>query len=190
MKVVLFNGPPGSGKDSAGEALATSFKGAFVYKFAEALKLATHALFGEEDQPAHAFEKRKGTPLDEFFGMTPRATYIKVSETAVKPAFGRDFFGKVLAKQLRRAPSLVEIAAITDSGFDYEAAPVIEAAGRQNVLLIRVHRRGKTFDGDSRSYIEIDNLASRDLWNLGSEQEWHAQVISEVHRWMMTLEQG
>lgn len=183
MRVVLLNGPARVGKDSAGRALLRAFDGAEAVKFAGALKAGTHALFGLRGATPGTFETVKDEPRAEFFGLTPRQAYIAVSEGAVKPAFGLDFFGKVLAARLGGLRGC-RLAVVTDSGFEGEAVPVIEAFGAANTLLIRLHRRGHTFAGDSRAYLTLPGVATRDVTNDGAERDMHAAVVEVVTRWL------
>lgn len=152
-KILLINGPPRSGKDTAGDMVA-NLTGATVYKFATALKHGAHALFygmhGDlspttcaHAMHAAAFEQDKDKPLERFFGLTPREAYIALSEVFCKPLFGTAFFGTVLAAQIAAdAPAL---AVITDSGFVPEAEELCTQFGRENVAVLQLYRRGHHF---------------------------------------------
>ena len=182
MRVVLLNGAPGSGKDSAGRALLKGLYGTEIVKLAGALKAATHELFGLHGLAPGGFEAVKGEPAPEFFGLTPREAYILVSEKMVKPVLGEDFFGRVLVNRIRRLRNC-RIAAVTDSGFVDEARPVVEAFGPENVLLARLHRPGHTFKGDSRSHIDLPDVASIDIVNDGDEAAFGTLVVHVVSQW-------
>ncbi len=125
-------------------------------KFAATLKDMVHRAFGLDVRHDH-FESCKDEPQEVFHGKTPRQVYIAFSETFVKPLYGVGFFGSVLRESLlytcafRSTP--VSAVAISDSGFREEALEVMK--GFDKVLLVRIHRPGKTFDGDGRSYIEL-----------------------------------
>lgn len=181
--VVFLNGPPRSGKDTAGNIITNAVHGGRTAKFAHVLKVATHALFAslqgrqveldkhgygvghfEELSNDATYEYCKGDPRPEFFGKTPREAYIAVSELLCKPLFGSDFFGRRLADHIILNPD-VPVWAITDSGFVDEALPIINAVGRHNCTLVRMHRTGATFTGDSRGYIDLDVPAKLDLRN-------------------------
>lgn len=186
--VVFLNGPPRSGKDTIGRIITDAVPGARAVKYAHALKVATHALFaslqGRQvttdaygywccDTDVDAMDKLhddayyeavKGEPCRDFFGKTPREAYIAVSELLCKPLFGPQFFGRLLAEEIARHPS-VPVWAITDSGFAEEAAPIIAAVGRENCTLVRMRRQGCGFAGDSRSYIDLDVPNRFDVMN-------------------------
>ena len=62
---------------------------------------------------------------------------------------GSGYFGVARAKAIQEG----EIAVDSSTGFVEELPPLIERLGQENILLIRVHREGATFEGDSRNYI-------------------------------------
>lgn len=78
-----------------------------------------------------------------------RMAMIYISELVMKPRFGENYFGVARAKAIQEG----EIAVDSSTGFVDELPPLIERLGQENILLIRVHREGATFEGDSRSYI-------------------------------------
>jgi hypothetical protein len=202
--VVFLNGPPRCGKDTAGRIIADAVAGARVVKFAHALKVATHALFaglqgrqvssdkygywtspsgdGAAMEKLHNdayYEDCKGEPSVEFFGLSPRAAYIAVSEVLCKPLFGKQFFGQVLANEIARHPA-VPLWAITDSGFVDEALPIIAAVGRENCTLVNIQREGCTFAGDSRGYIDLDVIAKLGLRNDTSLEQFAYLIRTAV----------
>lgn len=183
MKVIFLNGPPRSGKDTVGRIITEVVPQARTHKMANALKIGTHALFAGLRGPdackaaiarghnrEDLYEYSKETPSAFFFGKTPRECYIAVSELLCKPVFGQEFFGQILAEGIQTHPE-VPLWAITDSGFVPEVLPIIRAVGRENCMLVRVHREGCTFAGDSRSYIDLDVPTKLDLRNDGTLAE-------------------
>jgi hypothetical protein len=182
-KIVLLNGPPGSGKDSLGNYIAERTWGGKVYKFADAVKRGTHALYGMADVNRDFFEQTKETPNPLFDGLTPRQAYIHYSEKVVKPIFGPQWFGKMFVRQVTK--NNTKLALVTDSGFWNEIEPVIEAFGKENVLLVRIHAdsRGKSFAGDSRNYVHTHMLKSIDLYNDGLLKPFLTEGLKQVWRW-------
>lgn len=178
MRIILLNGPPRSGKDTAADELI-SFLGsrsidARKYKFATALKERAHAMYGMTDAPPDAFESVKDERNSAFYGLTPRQAYIEVSERYFKAVHGDDFFGRLLAEELRTWRP--EIALVSDSGFLSEALVLIEEFGADNMSLVRIHREGTDFKNDSRGYLDIFGIKTYDVDNDGTRLELVANL--------------
>ena len=181
MKIVLLNGPPRSGKDTAALALR-SYLGATIYKFADPLKSALHALFGLHNSDPSCFESVKAQHLPELFGWTPREAYIALSEKGVKPVFGPSHFGNVLTCRLvfDRTSKLV---AVPDSGFVIEALPLLDQFGANNILLLQLTRSDCSFEGDSRGYIQLPNVQTHQLHN-DKKRDFEREVVGTVRDWL------
>lgn len=94
----------------------------------------------------------KNHPEDAYgtcLNLSIREAMIYISEVVMKPRFGDNYFGVARAKAIQEG----EIAVDSSTGFVEELPPLIERLGQENILLIRVHREGATFEGDSRNYI-------------------------------------
>lgn len=182
MRIYLLNGPPRSGKDTAGKMLAKMLDNAVVMKFATPLKMATHAMMamlrGDKQVPGpEAFEDSKDTPQEFFFEATPRCAYINVSEGLCKKLFGKRIFGTLMVKKIKEAQEKgIENVVITDSGFQEEAQILVDEFGAENIDLIRVLREGSHFIGDSRDYISLGDASPRFLHNDGSRGDLRMSV--------------
>ncbi len=166
-KIVLINGPPYSGKDDAGKILRR-IRAARMYKMSRPLKDGLREFFGfgiddVRDIEAHKDEHVVGlfspsSPDDvHTIPLSWRDVQISLSETWAKPLFGQAILGR-LAVQYLSQPTSFDMTVITDVGFREEALPIVHAFGVDNILLIQLTRKGCSFKGDSRSYIELDDL--------------------------------
>lgn len=189
MRIVLLNGPPRSGKDTAARHLADRL-GCIRMGFADELKARTHVRFGLEPEPFDRFEAAKDLPSAEFGGMSPRQAYIDQSERHDKLAHGQGFYGRAwLARRARLHPASRRLA-IPDSGFVPEARELIAAFGAASILLIRIHAeaRGCTYAGDSRAHIDLsaDGVPAFDVRNdiPGDPARFLATVEAIVAPWM------
>jgi hypothetical protein len=177
-KLILFSGPPRCGKDTAAEYLEIKFD-AYCFKFSAPIKAAIRAAFDlYPDEIAYA-ESIKSEPTALFHGHSYRATQISFSEDWAKPFFGQDIFGQLAAKHLRNVitedPSRI-LFCCSDSGFQVEAWPVIDIFGPENVLLVRVEREGTSFEGDSRSYIDLPGINTISLKNNDTLEEYYQAI--------------
>lgn len=168
--VILFNGPPGSGKDTAASMAFNLVFQKYTrnsmipwrpkhLKFADPLKAAAHTLYNIPHS-AEYYEKElghkwKNEPSPLFFGRKPRDVYISLSEEYAKRAHDSTFFGRIAARRIQLEKQ-ANIFIFSDSGFADEAIPVIGNVGIENVLLVEMRRAGCSYDGDSRSYIAAD----------------------------------
>lgn len=180
--VVVFNGPPGSGKDTAADFI-TFHLGANHVRFKDPLVDITCTVYKVSAGwwRAHYTRDLKEVRQPELRDQSPREALIHVSENVIKPSFGADAFGRVAAAAL--TPSGLNV--ISDGGFVHELAPVVAAVGQDNVLVIRLHRDGCDFSRDSRAYLPDRALGCRvlDLDNDGSVETFctRALQIAQCH---------
>lgn len=147
--IVIFNGPPGSGKDAA----ASYFKklGFKHLSFKHVLFQETIAFFGvDEEWFMNGYNDRsiKEQPEDLLDGMSRREAMIYVSEDITKPEFGQDIFGVHVASEVEDG----EDYAISDGGFEAELVPLINRVGADNIILVQLTREGCDYSSDSRRY--------------------------------------
>lgn len=175
QKVVFFNGPPFSGKDTALRLLPSLKR----VSFADVLKDQFEAAFSYYERPEGA---DKDLPMPEpFQAQTYRQGLIGYSERFMKPLFGQDIFGKILLEEMRhdRHP----VFGITDSGFEYEAQPIIDHYGIGNCALVRVVRTGYDFKGDSRTYWKTTfQMKQFVAYNTGSLEDYRS-ILQPILQW-------
>jgi len=106
-----------------------------------------------------------------------REAMIYVSEIICKPRLGKAYFGKARADSIQEGELVID----DSCGFAHELPPLIERVGQENILLLRIHREGYTFDGDSRGLIPdgvIDNTI--DIYNANTLNDFLDKVEAEV----------
>lgn len=158
MKVILLNGPPRVGKNTAANMLAVEFDCAII-GFSHHLKRMVHGIYlGREgwDMDPDAFDGCKDEPQAMLSGMSWRKAYIFYSEQVIKPLHGKDWFGSQFVKAA--TASGADIVVVPDSGFVQEAERTVREFGAENVRLVRIFKDGCSFDGDSRGYIGLKHL--------------------------------
>lgn len=163
-KIIILNGPAGCGKDTLAMAMveigfakeSTSFKNPmFNIALAALGPDAYHEFLDGYDDRA-----RKEKPESFLNGLSRRQFMIAISEQFIKPVLGSEYFGKYLAENL---PDGDEVFVVSDGGFASEVAPIV-AAGH-DVRIVRLHRDGYTFDGDSRGYLyDVDGVKDYDIY--------------------------
>jgi len=180
MHCVAIQGPPRSGKDTAGFYIKTEFEAlgyhAILCKAAGWLKttVAKHA-FGEFPVMNEADIERVKDQLIPGRDITFRQALICFSEQYAKPMFGADFFGKKLVEQMlvleanytefygMHAKEVVFV--MTDAGFEEEQIPVQNCMGKEFYSIVQMHREGCDYSYDSRSYFCLNGSRCEKLHN-------------------------
>jgi hypothetical protein len=174
-KTIILNAPPNAGKDTIAIALAAA-TGALHMEMKEHLYHVTASLFNVnrvmfENMTTDRERKERQTqlltlPMDRYnqlcritgskpvrgvspnsvHAISPREALIYTSELVIKPAQGRDYFGKIANSNIQPCG-----AVFSDGGFDDELTPIL--LGQEDVYIIKFDREGCSWEGDSRSWL-------------------------------------
>jgi len=159
-KIIFFNGPPRSGKDTIVNELVKKYSNCENIKFSNPLKTALPVFFGLSKEQIVSLENDKEVKKDYFLGKSWREIQISLSEEWAKPVFGYKVFGDITLNIIKNSNN--QLFLISDSGFQEEAGSLIDYFGKDNCLLIRITRDGTSFNNDSRSYwkniYDIDDI--------------------------------
>jgi hypothetical protein len=108
--------------------------------------------------------------------LSVRQAMIYVSEMICKPSFGQDYFGRIRAESVTENDSVVVDGSC---GFMEELVPLADKFYDKldDITVIKVHREGCDFSGDSRDYLsdeQIKDLGFKvvDVYNDGTEKEF------------------
>jgi hypothetical protein len=212
LKVVVFNSPPRLGKGEAAKRMIEvtntddTFFTAHHREFKDSLFKLVSAMYGISveqflegyDSPCEGsptgWLKDLDTASIRFVGEAPcddtdesysqRGSLIHMSENIIKPVFGKDAFGKAMVASLPESG----VVFISDGGFFDELVPVINHVGEDNVFVVRIHRDGVGFEGDSRGYLTDEELNSRyvqfsDVNNNDTLEEFLVDIEKSVFSW-------
>lgn len=170
-KIVFINGPKGVGKDTLGLKLKEHYNPLWVQtgtflpaciKMARPIKDMLRTMFSLSPEEYAFFIEGTGKDVacERFFGYSPRHLMIDFSEQWAKRLFGPEVFGKLMVQN----QSLINrLCFITDTGFGPETKPITIRFGSQHCALIRLHRLGLNYSGDSRDTVEIPGVISTDI---------------------------
>ena len=190
-KIILLNGPPHCGKDTAAKFIKEHLgRTTEIHKFAGPLKYITSAFaeyMGDMHSNVLSDEPNvKNSPNKYLLGKSPREFQISISEDWMKQLYGESVFGEILANRIMSIPDWQSRAFIvSDSGFRLEAEELIKAFGANNILLIRLHRTNCNFSIDSRSYIELAdlNVTEVDIENNSSLSSLRECLVKTIKHW-------
>ncbi len=189
MSLILFNGPPRSGKDRGAEIVKKSMPQCHHMKLAQPLKDAVHKLLGLSPAQCHMFEDFKDEPYPEFNDMSPREIYIDMSEEFAKPRFGNDVFGKVMINRMSNVMS--NNVVLSDVGFDDEVRCLWSQKVKGKVYCIQLERKGCSFATDSRNYLTEATLSHLDghtmIRNDFEPELYEAQIKRALKKWKLIL---
>lgn len=182
-KFIFINGPAGSGKSTLAEQITSLHPECFRESFAEPIRSMIYSVFFPSDGPLEyrynlREQKIKSSRLATLAGLdieagdnpSTREVMIEFSESFMKRLFGPDIFGRLLWQRCAEQTHFYESFVVDDSGFVDEAAYVIGRVGKDNCHLVRLHRTGTHYRGDSRGYISLEGVQTLDLHNDGSPE--------------------
>jgi hypothetical protein len=152
--ILIFNGPPGSGKDAICYYLEEKFNFENV-SFKKTLFDEVLLYYNVDRQwfidgylDRDAKENKKESLLN---GLTRREAMIHVSEDICKPKYGKDYFSIGVSKEINS--DLNKDYCFSDGGFLEEFGAVININGKERVKIIQLFRNNCDFSRDSRRYI-------------------------------------
>lgn len=198
MKIVWLNGPPRSGKDTVGQALADYYerefgKDCYVTKLAAPIKRAVKAFLGMDnvewfhmDTLGKGKDSSSASPIT--YGRSLRECQIALAETFAKPLWGDQIFGKMLRDKVKNLPSKNVMVFVTDAGFAEECEPLIAWSGFENNALIRLSRDGTDYSKDSRSDIDLTYLGVPPIpvannWSIPEVCKSIHYALKEIKKW-------
>ena len=161
--IIVLNGPPRCGKDTIAGLIKQRLTLCVEFKMSMVMKRYIPDIFGLSDVQRRAIELYKDEPEGIFNGMSWREVQISFSEDWMKPKFGKDIFGRLAAQRMKGL--IANHIVVSDSGFNEELIPVIQAFGANNVIVWRIYRPGCSFKNDSRDYLINDEVEIKELNN-------------------------
>lgn len=153
--IILFNGPPGAGKDIAADYFKS--KGFKHLSFKYRLFKETIKYFGVDEKwfmEGYNNRDTKEVPSSLLNHMSRREAMIYVSEEVIKPRKGPDYFGNLVANEI----DLTKNYCISDGGFIEELIPVVGKVGVNNFVLVQLTRDECDYSTDSRRYFKGNGI--------------------------------
>lgn len=183
-KIIILNGPPGCGKDTLAELLQRIFGTgtAKITTFKEPMFQIAMAMTGMSREEWFAMYNNrdlKERRQRELCDKTVRDFMIWISEGIVKPMFGEEQFGKLASKQVQ--PHGVTI--FSDGGFPAEVRELHNNCYKSHMIyIVRLHRGGFSFDGDSRQYLYGERFHTLDYIDYNLHDGCAADDAFAIHR--------
>lgn len=194
MSLILFNGPPGCGKDTMAKAIwdkRWTLPGSWRF---DRMSMPNKRAFAGTTDSFHKlnafghnseWEPKKDLPDPLLHGKTYRQWQIEFSEDFMKPLYGDDIFPRLFAD--RNHERLIDPNfhfLVPDLGFEIELRALRTMYPQLKILAVRIYRDGCDFSSDSRGYLEPD-LSSLFLivHNNGTLEELETKALRIAHDW-------
>jgi hypothetical protein len=184
-KIILFNGPPRSGKDTAAsylyDLLQNQDKDPHILRMSQPIKAAFQGMLNLKHggyECLHEYEETKEEPIPIFSakkGTSYRQWQIDFSEKFMKPLYGDNIFASIFIQEVETLDC--DVVLVPDCGFQVEYDLLAETYGEENILVVQLSRKGKDFSNDSRSY--LTDIPANCLWcihNDESIEDFHATL--------------
>ena len=201
-QIIIFNGPPGSGKDFACSYLKERYSNVIHISFKEKLIDLTCRFYGvsreEWDERyensstlGSGFVRWKDIPWEKLGYLSQREALIHVSENVIKPVFGKAIFGELLCDSIEgmKQQSRDIVFVCSDGGFPEEVEPLSclfwhHGTNSAGVTVARISRDGCSFVGDSRNYLpdNSDWYNVVDIHNDGTDS--FVKAVDELYKRM------
>lgn len=178
MRVIILNGPPRCGKDTAASMLP-----GYKTKLSKPLKDGVQALFGIGKANSVDYERAKDTEFPIFFNASYRQRQIDVFHFLERIA-GPSVLGEILVAKLKRIARYIrsdhgDLVILSDGGRFAEIAPIIDAFGIDNVLVVHIYRDGCTFEKDIRSYVDAGTKIAV-VSNNGTKDDYKKELYEAI----------
>lgn len=170
-KLILLNGPPSSGKDTAAKEILRRnyWNRPRMHRFRlDRMSMPIKRAFAgfmqapiDEYGNVDPYEYSKEQIIPEL-GVSYRQWQIDFSEHFIKAHYPIRTFGNLLVQRCKRRfeKGICDVIVVPDCGFDIEVKVLYEAFSPEDILMIQVIRIGFDFRHDSRSYVyKPENVA-------------------------------
>jgi hypothetical protein len=187
MKIIIvLSGPPSCGKDTAASAFNRWYHCCEHLEMKRQLfKIAKSIIPFSEKEWDERYEcpTLKSQPWDKLGGLSQRQFMIKISEEWCKPIFGKDYFGHMAVKSVIDTDNDIPWTTNTfyffsDGGF-MEEIECLKEVKDSKLIVIRIHREGKSFAGDSRNYLYLPG-SDADVVNDGTPDDLCYKIHQKV----------
>lgn len=178
-KIIVFNGPPRSGKDTAAHIIQQYFGSDTVahLKLSTPLKRFVSELSGLS---IPQLEEGKEQPL--LFGQTVSSRDLQIGiYEAISKVAGRDWLAQIVVHKINTVEQ--SIVVLSDGGRPEEIDKLVRNFGASNILLLQLFRKGTSFQGDIRQYIYDSRIVTQPVMN-EDLQQFKIDIIDEVTSWL------
>lgn len=190
--LLLLNGPPSSGKDTAASFLRLHIAEAFGFvpkidRLSAPLKASFAAILDIDAMQQADYESNKEVPIPLLSSKQPtsyRKFQIDVSEFFMKPRYGQDIFSKLFLLRFF-SDTESDLVIVPDCGFQHEINYIYSHVPHSDILLITLTRPRFDFSNDSREFVKAPhNNITYNIANDASISLFENILSSFVSPWL------
>jgi hypothetical protein len=182
--IILLNGPPRSGKDTAAEFIILMLGNSKVYhdKLSKPMKSSLTRIFNFNNTEVKALEGYKDQSNGPEYGdLSWRGMQIEMFKH-LKETYGPEVLGRLFVR--RNRDNAKRHTVISDCGLKTELMPIIESNTYGNIGLIHLDRPGCNFDNDIREDVDPKGIKLYERINNQYDMEmFQAQIRKVLRKW-------
>lgn len=194
MKIILLNGAPSSGKDTAAKFLLETQEidnPVILDKMSMPIKAAFAGMMSvdiDEFFNVDGYEHDKESPIPLLGNRSYRNWQQDFSEKFMKPLYGEEVFSRLFLLRLEAYLDMYPpsdygepIIVVSDCGFQIEMDTIAGEFPTEDVLLMRLHRPGYSFEGDTREFVKpLGKTSLVEIHNTGTIPAFEGSVLLSV----------
>tara|TARA_Y100000310_G_scaffold122525_2_gene121215 strand:- start:7060 stop:7629 length:570 start_codon:yes stop_codon:yes gene_type:complete len=184
--LLLINGPPGCGKDTAARFIRQHMSSVDEYKMSKPLgDVFRDTLQVDGIGLDYFLNKGKDTPIPELDGWSSREFQIRYSDWCIEN-FGEAFFGTIARYAIA---GVMAKYIIVDAGLTPEAGELVDYFGSSASYLLQIEREGCEFD--SREYINKTMVSDTHYAYVKNNYDldlYEEQIKGVIREWELPLQ--
>jgi hypothetical protein len=182
--IILLNGPPGSGKDTAAEFIILALGNSKVHhdKLSKPLKSSLRTIFNfsiTEMRALEAYKDHSNGP--EYGDLSWRQMQIEMFKS-LEASYGPRVLGHLFVR--RNRDNAKRHTVISDAGRTIEIQPIIESNPFDQIGCIHLSRPECDYSNDIREYIDTKDIGHvEDVNNKYDLELFKAQIRKVLRKW-------
>ncbi len=179
--IIILNGPPNSGKDTAAEFIVKMISQVNHAKLSRPLKAAANNIFDLQPGTLKFFHEDSDLESPFLLGSTYRQVQIDLF-VMLQAKFGDDVLARLFIRYAKKNIAAKHIV-ISDCGRTVEAQALVAHYSKNEVALIKLAREGCDFSKDIREYVKIDCGKTTFINNEHDLELFEMQIKRVLIRW-------
>ncbi|KKN03634.1 hypothetical protein LCGC14_1105620 [marine sediment metagenome] len=181
--IILLNGPPNSGKDTAANFIVKILPQVNHAKLSRPLKAAVINIFDLSSGTLRFFNEDSDLESPFLFGDTYRKVQTDLFHH-LEAQYGPDILARMFIRYAKKNIAAKYIV-LSDCGRTVEAQALVDHFGKAEVILIQLTRRGCNFGNDIREYAKINCDKRACIDNNHDLEIFEAQIKRVLIKWRL-----